>query len=462
MSELAAVILAAGQGTRLKSDLPKVLHPVGGMPMVTWAIQNARALGAEPIVLVVGYKAEVLRQVIGDGVLYAYQDQQLGTGHAVLQARSLLQGRVKDVLVLYGDMPTLKAETLQRLVALHRERRPALTMLSVIAKDSMGFGRVVRGQDGRVQAIVEEAVASPEILAIRELNCGVYCFDGEWLWRRLPDIPVTPPKGEYYLTDMVSLAVADQLPVEVLTIHDVSEVQGINTRVHLAQAECILRRRINERWMLEGVTLIDPETTYIEAAVQIGRDTVIYPNTFLQGHTVIGERCTIGPNTLIRDSHIGNACRVLMSVIEEAVMEDRADVGPFGHLRKGAHLGEGVHMGNFGEVKDSYLGPGTKMGHFSYIGDSQVGRDVNIGAGTVTCNYDGVRKHRTVIGDHAFIGSGTMLVAPVTVGAGARIGAGAVVTRDVPDGALVYGVPARRHDKPEERASQEGKNESSS
>ncbi|MBC7255759.1 MAG: bifunctional UDP-N-acetylglucosamine diphosphorylase/glucosamine-1-phosphate N-acetyltransferase GlmU [Chloroflexi bacterium] len=456
MSELAAVILAAGQGTRLKSDLPKVLHPVGGIPMVAWAIQNARAVGADPIVLVVGYKAEAVRQAMGDQVLYAHQEKQLGTGHAVLQAQPLLQGLARDVLVLYGDMPTLTVETLQRLVALHREKRPAMTMLSVLSDDSMGFGRVVRGPDGRVRAIVEEAVASPEILAIRELNCGVYCFDGDWLWHRLPDIPVTPPKGEYYLTDMVSLSVADGARIEVLTTHDVSEVQGINTRVHLAQAERILRRRINERWMLEGVTLVDPDTTYIEATVQIGRETIIYPNTFLQGHTAIGERAVIGPNALIRDSRIGNGCRVLMSVIEEAIMDDGADIGPFGHLRKGAHLGEGVHMGNFGEVKDSYLAPGTKMGHFSYIGDSYVGRDVNIGAGTVTCNYDGTHKHRTVIGDRAFIGSGSMLVAPVQVGEGARIGAGAVVTRDVPAGALVYGVPARRHDKGEEQASTGG------
>lgn len=450
MSGLAAVILAAGQGTRLKSDLPKVLHPVGGIPMVAWAIQNARTLGAEPIALVVGYKAEDVRRAVGDEVLYAYQEKQLGTGHAVLQARSLLQRQAKDILVLYGDMPTLRVETLQRLVALHREKCPAITMLSVLSEDSMGFGRVIRGEDGRVRAIIEEAVASPDVLAIRELNCGVYCFDGDWLWRRLPDIPMTPPKGEYYLTDMVGLAVAEGARVEVLTTYDVSEVQGINTRVHLAQAEAILRRRINEHWLLEGVTLTDPETTYIEATVQIGRDTIIHPNTFLQGRTSIGERCTIGPNTLIRDSRLGNDCRVLMSVVEGSIMENNAHIGPFGHLRQGAHLGEGVHLGNFGEVKNSYLGPGTKMGHFSYIGDSQVGRDVNIGAGAVTCNYDGTRKHRTIIGNCVFIGSGAMLVAPLRVGEGARIGAGAVVTHDVPDGTLVYGVPARRRDKPEE------------
>lgn len=453
MREIAAVILAAGQGTRLKSALPKVLHAVGGMPMVSWSVQSARALGADPIVLVVGYGADQVRQAVGETALYAEQAQRLGTGHATLQAKPLLQGQTRSVVVLYGDMPTLRAETLQRLVALHRAKQPAVTMLSVLSDDSMGFGRVVRNAQGTVQAIVEEAVASPEVLAIRELNCGVYCFDAEWLWRRLPDVPVTPPKGEYYLTDMVGLAVAEGLPVEVLTITAVDEVQGINTRVHLAQAERILRERINEHWMLEGVTLLDPATTYIEATVQIGRDAIIHPNTILQGRTVIGERAVIGPNTLIRSSRIGDDCRVLMAVVEEAVMDRGANIGPYGHLRPGAHLGEGVHMGNFGEVKDSYLAPGVKMGHFSYIGNAQVGQGANIGAGAITCNYDGERKHPTIIGEQAFIGSGTMLVAPVTLGRRARTGAGAVVTHDVPDETLVYGVPAR---PPQERAENDG------
>jgi bifunctional UDP-N-acetylglucosamine pyrophosphorylase/glucosamine-1-phosphate N-acetyltransferase len=438
MGALAAVILAAGQGTRMKSDLPKVLHPVLGVPMVLWSVRHAQALGADPVVLVVGNGAEEVRRTVGEGVLYALQAERLGTGHATLQARPLVQGKAESVLVLYGDMPALRLETLQRLVALHQERRPAVTMLTVVAEDSMGFGRVVRDAAGRVRAIVEEAVATPEILAIKELNCGVYCFDAAWLWRRLPDVPLTQPKGEYYLTDMAGLAVQDGLPIEALTIHDVSEVQGVNNRVHLARCEHILRQRLAEHWMLAGVTLVDPATTYIEATVQIGRDTVIYPNTHLQGATVIGERCAIGPNTIVRDSRIAAGCTVLASVMEEG-----AEIGPFGHLRQGAHLGPGVHMGNFGEVKNAHLGPGTKMGHFSYVGDAEIGPNVNIGAGTITCNYDGVRKHRTVIEEGAFIGSGTMLVAPVTIGRRAKIGAGSVVTHDVPAATLAYGVPAR-------------------
>ena len=459
MGALAAVILAAGQGTRMKSDLPKVLHPVLGVPMVLWSVRHAQALGAAPVVLVVGNGAEEVRRTVGEGVLYALQAERLGTGHATLQARPLVQGKAESVLVLYGDMPALRLETLQRLVALHQERRPAVTMLTVVAEDSMGFGRVVRDAAGRVRAIVEEAVATPEILAIKELNCGVYCFDAAWLWRRLPDVPLTQPKGEYYLTDMAGLAVQDGLPIEALTIHDVSEVQGVNNRVHLARCEHILRQRLAEHWMLAGVTLVDPATTYIEATVQIGRDTVIYPNTHLQGAAVIGERCAIGPNTIVRDSRIAAGCKVLASVVEGAVMEEGAEIGPFGHLRQGAHLGPGVHMGNFGEVKNAHLGPGTKMGHFSYVGDAEIGPNVNIGAGTITCNYDGVRKHRTVIEEGAFIGSGTMLVAPVTIGRRAKIGAGSVVTHDVPAATLAYGVPARpvrrlddEEAKPDERA----------
>ena len=443
MARLAAVILAAGEGTRMKSSLPKVLHPVGGVPMVLWSVQSARELGADPIVLVVGTGAQAVQETVGDQALYAFQAERLGTGHATLQARELLQGRADVVLVLYGDMPNLRTETLLHLFALHQERKPAITLLSVKADDSMGFGRVVRDEAGRVREIVEEAVATPEIMALKELNCGVYCFDADWLWANLPQVPVTQPKGEYYLTDTVGLAIKGNQPVEVLTITDVTEVQGINTRVHLARSERILRERILERLMLEGVTVIDPASTYVETTVRVGRDTVIQPDTYLQGKTVIGERCTIGPNSLVRDTRIGDDCQVPFSVLEEAVVENRVHIGPFAHLRKGAHLGDGVHMGNFGEVKNSYLAPGAKMGHFSYVGDAQVGAHANIGAGAVTCNYDGFQKHPTVIQEGAFIGSGAMLVAPVTIGKGAKIGAGAVVTHDVPDGMLAYGVPAR-------------------
>jgi bifunctional UDP-N-acetylglucosamine pyrophosphorylase/glucosamine-1-phosphate N-acetyltransferase len=443
MGTLAGLILAAGQGTRMKSALPKVLHPICGRPMAAWSVENARALGADPVALVVGHGADEVRAALGEGLLYVTQAERLGTGHAVLQAREALAGRADTVLVLYGDMPTLRPETLQRMVETHTSRRPAITMLTVHAEDSMGFGRVVRDGAGRVQAIVEEAAATPEILALTELNCGVYCFDAAWLWANLPHIRPTPPKNEYYLTDVAELAVAGGQPVETVTITDVTEVQGINTRVHLARSAEILRARIAERLMLEGVTLVDPATTYVDAGVTVGPDTVIHPNTHLLGKTAIGADCAVGPNAILRDTVVGERCEIVASVLEGATVDDEVDIGPFAHLRPGAHLGRGVHMGNFGEVKNAYLAPGTKMGHFSYVGDAELGPDVNVGAGSITCNYDGVRKHRTEVGAGAFIGSGTLLVAPVRVGARAKTGAGSVVTHDVPDDTLVYGVPAR-------------------
>jgi bifunctional UDP-N-acetylglucosamine pyrophosphorylase/glucosamine-1-phosphate N-acetyltransferase len=301
-----------------------------------------------------------------------------------------------------------------------------------------------------VLKIVEEAVATPEELTIQELNAGIYCFDSQWLWSHIDQIPLSLPKEEYYLPDLVGIAVDEGLRVEAVTTTDRTEVLGINTRVHLAEAERALRLRINERWMLTGVTIVDPDTTYIGSDVSVGQDTTVYPNTHLRGKTTIGAHCAIGPNTIIEDCQIGDRCKVLASVLEQAVMEDDSDIGPFGHLRKGARLCQGAHMGNFGEMKNSTLGPGAKMGHFSYLGDAQVGAEANIGAGTITCNYDGKQKHRTEIGEGAFIGSDTMLVAPVKVGKGAKIGAGSVVTHDVPDGAVAYGVPARVKKRVEE------------
>lgn len=439
---LDVVILAAGQGTRMKSTLPKVLHPLGGQPMVCYSVQTATAVSGRPPVLVISYGGEQVREVVGEAARYAVQAQPLGTGHAVEQARALLEGQGQHVLVFYADMPLLRAETLIRLYEAQRKSDSPLTLLTLVADQPRGFGRIVRDARGYVQAIVEEALATPEQLAIREFNVGVYCFDAAWLWAHLSAIPLNP-KGEYYLTDLVEIAVREGAPVNAVVADDGVGCLGINTRVHLAEAEAALRQRVNEALMLSGVTLVDPATTYIHPTVAVGRDTVIHPNTHLWGQTAIGEGCTIGPNTIIRDSTIGHRCRIAASVIESAVLEDDVEVGPFGHLRKGAHLESGVHMGNFGEVKNSRLRRGVKMGHFSYIGDADIGEESNIGAGTITCNFDGVRKHRTVVGRNVFIGSDTMLVAPVTLGDGARTGAGSVVTHDVPPDTLVYGVPAR-------------------
>lgn len=440
------VILAAGNGTRMKSALPKVLHPVCGRAMIEWPVSVAEALGGEQPVVVVGFGRNQVMAHLGDRCRYAVQDELLGTAHAVLQTEQLLRGQADLVQVIYGDMPLLRAETLAALQSAflaERERNPltAFAMLTITRDDPQGFGRIVRDTVGSVLRIVEEVDCTPEERAIRELNPGIYCFDADWLWQALPRIEKSK-KGEYYLTDLVALARSEGRSILALPV-DAAETDGVNTRVQLAHAEAALRRRILETHMLAGVTITDPANTYIDADVEIGQDTIVLPGTFLRGKTVIGADCVIGPHAQIDDCIIADGCRVNASVIEKARLDAGADIGPFGRLRSGAHLGEGVHMGSFGEVKNSYLGPGAHMGHFSYLGDAQIGAHTNIGAGTITCNYDGVRKSKTIVGEHVFIGSDTMLVAPVTLGDGARTGAGSIVTRDVPAGALVYGVPAR-------------------
>ncbi len=441
--KLAAVILAAGQGTRMKSNLPKVLHNIAGKPMVRYALDAARAMSADKTILVVGHGAEQVRAAVGGDALFAEQKEPRGTGHAVLAARDLIRGKVDTVLVTYADMPLLRTETLQRLVDLHASSRAPITMLTATAQDSMGFGRIVRNKRQRVLGIVEEADATPEQLAIQELNCGVYCFDARWMWEHLPRLRPNGKNKEYYLTDLVAMAVKERSPVATIVLDDVEEVIGVNTRVHLARAEKILRSRIADLLMLSGVTLVDPATTYVDAQVTIGMDTVIEPNTQIKGHTRIGANCRIGPNAILQNVLVGEGCEIIASVVRESILEERVHVGPWADLRPGTHLAHDVYVGNFGEVKNSFVGEGTHIGHFSYVGDAQVGMRVNIGAGTITANFDGKKKNRTVIGDDAFIGSDTVLRAPVTIGARAVTGAGSVVTKDVPPDSVAAGVPAR-------------------
>jgi bifunctional UDP-N-acetylglucosamine pyrophosphorylase/glucosamine-1-phosphate N-acetyltransferase len=440
--KITAVLLAAGQGTRMKSDLPKVLHPVCGLPMIAHTLAAVTSASTELPVVIIGHGAEAVREYIGKRATCVLQEPQLGTGHALQQAEKKLKGKTDLILVAYADMPLLRPRTLNSLVKLQLKNPGPFSLLTVHAADPRGFGRVVRASDGRITAIVEEAGATREQLEIHELNVGAYCFSSEWLWQALRRIKPSP-KGEYYLTDAVALADQDGQEVHGLVCEDLEETIGINTRLHLAEAEAAMRVRINRAHMLAGVTLVNPASTYIDAGISIGSDTVVWPNTYLRGRTVIGEGCVIGPDTIVDNSSIGDCCEILSTVMDGAVVEDNVGIGPFARLRKGAHLCRGVHMGNFGEVKDSTLGPGTKMGHFSYIGNATIGADVNIGAGTITCNYDGQHKNPTEIGEGAFIGSDTMLVAPVKIGAHARTGAGAVVTRDVAPGSVVVGVPAR-------------------
>ena len=448
--KLSAIILAAGKGTRMQSALPKVLHKVCGVPLIHYAVQAVEELNVDKPVVVIGHGAEQVEAFLKDRVAFAVQQEQLGTGHAVLSARQAVDDRADLVLVTSGDMPLLTSRTLKMLVDLQMNNQGPMSILTVESDNPRGFGRVVRTPDGSsVKAVIEEAQASPEVLALRELNVGAYCFQADWLWQALARIPLSP-KGEYYLTDIVALAVAENLNVAALTVSDQQETMGINTRIHLAEAEAIMQRRILDSLMLSGVTIINPACTYIESTVKIGQDSIIHPNSFIRGMSEIGSGCEIGPNTIISDCQVGNRCVLLSVVMEKAVLEDKVDMGPFARLRKGAHLASGVHMGNFGEVKDLFLGEGTKMGHFSYIGNATIGRDVNIGAGTITCNYDGEHKHATVIGDRVFIGSDTMLVAPINIADDARTGAGAVVTKDVPAGEVVVGVPAKPFRKKED------------
>jgi bifunctional UDP-N-acetylglucosamine pyrophosphorylase/glucosamine-1-phosphate N-acetyltransferase len=439
---LAVVVMAAGMGTRMKSRLPKVLHPVLGKPLLRHVVETAKTLNPVEIVVVVGHESDQVQAEFAGQVSFVTQTPQLGTGHAVQQAQPVLNNRVQAVLVLPADLPLVSAETLRQMVAVFEAGAGPLALLTVERDNPLGFGRVLRTHQGYVAAVVEEAHCTSAQKAIRELNVGAYIFQANWLWQNLPRLPLSA-KGEYYITDLVGIAVSQAQPVSAVPVTNPVEALGINNRVHLAQVETALRERVNRQWMEAGVTMLDPATTTIGLDVTLGPDTVIYPNTYLLGKTTIGRDCVLGPGTCVEDSIIGNHCHIRFSVVEQAVVEDEVDIGPFGHLRKGAHLATGVHMGNFGEVKNAYLGPGTKMGHFSYLGDITTGRNVNIGAGTITCNYDGVKKNPTVVGDHAFIGSDTMLVAPVKIGRNAKTGAGSVVTHDVPDNAVAYGVPAR-------------------
>ncbi len=410
--------------------------------MIAYSLAAMASVSSQKPVAIVGINAEAVRDYLGDAAVCVVQEEQLGTGHAVMQAEPTLRGQADLILVTYADMPLLTPETLSGLVETQKGNPGPMTLLTAISPDPRGFGRVIRSADGSVRAIVEEAAATPEQLAVHELNVGAYCFAADWLWEALHRIPLSK-KGEYYLTETLELAVQSGLAVQALSCTDLAETIGINTRIHLAEAEAAMRMRINRKHMLAGVTITDPASTYIEPDVRIGADTVVWPNTYLRGQTVIGGGCTIGPNTIADDMVIGNNCQVLAAVMDHAVVEDNVSIGPFARLRKGARLCQGVHMGNFGEVKNSTLGPGTKMGHFSYLGNATIAAGVNIGAGTITCNYDGVHKNPTEIGEAAFIGSDTMLVAPVKIGARARTGAGAVVTKDVEDDTLVVGVPAR-------------------
>ena len=447
MGQWAGVVLAAGLGARMKSRLPKVLHPVCGKEMILYSVELLRQVGIDRIAVVVSpSNGPAVRTLLADGVEYVTQPSVLGTGDALARAEVLLRGSADHLLVLGADSPLVRTGTVQALMDAHIAASGHMTLLAGEVSSAGDFGRVSRDGSGRVAAIVEAAEGTEAASSPGEINGGVYCFAASWLWESLKRIEPSSG-GERYLTSLAAIGVAEGSTVLGVAAEDPGELLGVNNRLQLAQVEGVLRQRIRQRWMLAGVTMADPASVFVDAEVSIGQDTVLLPQTTLLGRTSIGEGCEIGPASVVRDSTVGNRCRVTASVLESATMEDDVDIGPFSHLRPGAYLEPGVHIGNFVEVKESKLGPGVMMGHFGYVGDASIGANANLGAGMVTCNYDGKDKHRTVIEEGAFVGCDTMLVAPVTVGAAAVTGAGAVVTDDVPPGRLAVGVPARIRDR---------------
>ncbi|MHD0316238.1 bifunctional UDP-N-acetylglucosamine diphosphorylase/glucosamine-1-phosphate N-acetyltransferase GlmU [Fusobacterium sp. THCT1E2] len=433
--KLKTLILAAGKGTRMKSELPKVIHEVNGIPMISKIIKVLEILKPEENILILGHKKEEVLKVVGEDADYVVQTEQLGTGHAVLQAKDKLEDYDGDVMVLCGDTPLLREETLEELYKFHRDTDSVTTILTSIYDNPFGYGRIVK-ENGLVKAIVEEKEADAETKKIKEVNAGVYCFKGRELFDALSKITNNNEKGEYYLTDVIGIQVGEGKRVQSFVLNDNIEILGVNSKVELAQASKVLRDRKNIELMEKGAILIDPSAVYAEEDVKVGRDTVIYPGAILQGKTVIGENCQILGTTRIIDSTLGDNIKVESSVIEESILEEGVTVGPFAHLRPKSHLKEKVHIGNFVEVKKSTLEKGVKAGHLTYLGDAQIGEDTNIGAGTITCNYDGKNKFKTVVGKNSFIGSDSMLVAPVIIGENALVGAGSVITKDVPDNSL--------------------------
>lgn len=439
MSISAALILAAGKGTRMKSALVKVLHELSGRPMLGWPLAAAREAGAGQIVIVAGHQADQVQQRFGAdaGIRIALQEEQLGTGHAVSCSLDQLQGLNGSVLILCGDTPLLTAATLQRLATEHAASGAAVTVLTAKLGSPFGYGRIVRDSEGRVRRIVEQKDASPQEQVIDEVNSGIYCIELDFLRAHIGRLGSENAQNEYYLTDLVGIAVAEHAGCSAVVADDPDEIMGVNDRVQLAHAAKVLRQRINLQLMLSGVTLIDPDQTYIDASVQIGSDTIIWPGCVLRGATTIGSGCKLENNVQLTDCVIGDRVQLKAgSVLSEAQVAEEASVGPMAHLRPGTVLQAQVKIGNFVETKKVVMGIGSKASHLTYLGDAEIGSDVNIGCGTITCNYDGKNKHKTVIGNGVFVGSDVQLVAPVTVGANALIAAGTTVTQDVPPDSL--------------------------
>ena len=446
-SGVHVVVLAAGQGTRMKSALPKVLHGVAGRALVEHVLDTAATITPESTTLIVGHGADAVKQALTrrPNIQFALQHPQLGTAHALQQAEPLLAGRTGTLVLLSGDVPMLRPSTLRRLIQTHQEAGAAATVVTALVERPYGYGRIVR-TDGQIARIVEERDATPAERQIREVNSGIYAFDLAPLFETLRAIAAKNAQGEYYLTDLIAIYRKRNLPVETLIVDDAGEVRGVNTRSELAEMSASMRQTKNEELMAAGVTLIDPATTYIEAGVVVGPDTVIHPGVVIQGQTRIGAACEIHAYSRLVDTEIGDHVTILnFCLIVGARVAHSAAIGPFAHVRPETEVGEKAKIGNFVELKKTTLGAGSKANHLTYLGDTTVGPNVNIGAGTITCNYDGRRKHQTVIEEGAFIGSDTQLIAPVTIGRGAYVGTGTTVREDVAPGALAVSAGKQRN-----------------
>ena len=441
VDDLHVVILAAGKGTRMKSQVPKVLHPIGGLTLIERVLRTAAALAPASTTLVVGHGADEVRASLASqpGLQFVVQESQLGTGHALLQTAPVLRGARGTVVLLSGDVPLLRPATLQSLMATHRESGAACTVVTATLPRPFGYGRIVRSA-GHITRIVEERDATPAQKALTEINSGIYAFDLALLFDALESIGRSNAQGEYYLPDLVSIFRKQKRAVATWTVEQAAEIRGINSRTELAEVSNMVRQQKNEELMAAGVTLVDPATTYVDADVVVGADTVIHPCVFLEGSTRIGAACEVHSGVRIVNSTIGDRVTVRNhTVITDTVVQAGAVLGPFAHLRPGSDVGEDAHVGNFVELKKTTLGKGAKANHLAYLGDATIGAGANIGAGTITCNYDGSKKHQTVVGVGAFVGSNSTLVAPVTIGDGAYLAAGSAITKDVPAGALGIG-----------------------
>ncbi|MBI1822477.1 MAG: bifunctional UDP-N-acetylglucosamine diphosphorylase/glucosamine-1-phosphate N-acetyltransferase GlmU [Nitrospirae bacterium] len=440
MKPIDAVILSAGLGTRMKSKRIKVLHPIGGRPMILHLLDRIKPVSIERIILVLGRQNEKVKEVVMKDfpeAQFVYQEKQLGTGHALAQAEKLFVNQDKTILVLNGDTPFISHETLLSLIRNHQEKSATLSLLTAGLEHPEGYGRIIRDRRGKIQKIVEERDATPLQRKIAEVNTGIYLMNSRFAFKALKEFSSKNVQDEIYLTDIVASAVKNKKAVETVHVGQPEEVMGINNRVDLSSAEALLRKRAAEKWMKAGVTLIDPHHTYIEEGVIIGKDTVIYPGVYIKKGSRIGEECTLHSNVIISNSRIQNSVLIKeFCVITDSILEEAVVIGPFAHLRPGSIIRKKAHIGNFVEIKKTEIGEESKANHLSYLGDSVIGKRVNIGAGTITCNYDGVGKHQTVIGDDVFVGSDTQFIAPVTVESGSVIGAGSTIVENIPKESL--------------------------